>query len=81
MIPRREMRRLSVLRSNTVEMVIKVLNGCGVNSVWAFAGGLTARQRHPDRHGHPVGVVNTYVNPQGTPFQPIQDTSTSRDLS
>jgi hypothetical protein len=61
---------------SNVEMVIKVLNGCGVNShYWVFQGGLTnvyALVQVTDTH---TGAVKTYFNPINTAFQPIQDTS------
>jgi hypothetical protein len=62
--------------SSNVEVVTKVLEGCGVNSHrWVFASGLTN-----------VGVTLTYTdtanqsqkvytNPVNTAFQPIQDTT------
>ncbi|HXM78695.1 MAG TPA: hypothetical protein VOA00_05615, partial [Thermoanaerobaculia bacterium] len=59
-----------------VEVVVKVLNGCGVNSrYWTFAGGLTDVNVILTVTDTQTGVVQTYVNPQGTPFEPIQDTS------
>jgi N-acetylglucosamine-6-sulfatase len=61
--------------SNNVEMVIKVLNGCGVNSrYWTFAGGLTNVNVILTVTDTQTGAVKTYTNLQGTPFQPIQDT-------
>ena len=57
-------------------MVIKVLDGCGVNArYWTFAGGLTdvnVIATVTDTH---TGTIKSYVNAQGTSFQPIQDTS------
>jgi hypothetical protein len=62
--------------STNIEVVIKVLNGCALNSeYWVFIAGLTN-----------VNVVITvtdsitlasvqYVNPPNTTFQAIQDTS------
>ena len=62
--------------SSNVEMVIKVLNGCGLNSrYWTFAGGLTDVNVILTVTDTQTGAVKTYINPQGTPFQPIQDTS------
>ena len=56
------------------EIVLKVLDGCGVNGrFWVFAGGLTnveARIRVRDRQS---GAIQTYVNRQGEAFQPLQD--------
>jgi Alcohol dehydrogenase GroES-like domain len=58
-----------------VEVVIKVLNGCGSNSrYWTFAGGLTDVNVILTVTDTQTGVIKTYTNPQGTPFQPIQDT-------
>ena len=62
--------------SNNVEMVVKVLNGCALNSsYWTFAGGLTNVNVRLTVTDTQTGAVKTYTNPQGTPFQPIQDTS------
>jgi PKD repeat protein len=59
-----------------VEMVIKVLNGCAVNhQFWVFAGGLTNVGVDITVTDTLTGKMRTYHNPQGTPFQPIQDTS------
>jgi hypothetical protein len=61
--------------SANIEMVVKVLNGCGVNNrYWVFAGGLTDVDVELRVQDTETGVVRTYRNPQGTPFQPIQDT-------
>ena len=61
--------------SNNVEMVVKAVNGCGFNTrYWVFAGGLTnvnVVMTVTDTH---TGAVRNYVNGQGTPFQPNQDT-------
>lgn len=62
--------------SANVEMVIKVLNGCGLNNrYWVFAGGLTDVRAVVTVRDTLTGTSKTYTNPQGTPFQPIQDTS------
>ena len=56
-------------------MVIKVLNGCGLNlRYWTFAGGLTDVNVVMTVTDTQTGAVKTYTNPQGAPFQPIQDT-------
>jgi glucose/arabinose dehydrogenase len=59
-----------------VEMVVKVLDACGVNSrFWVFAGGLTDVQVDwtvTDTH---TGARRTYRNTQGTPLRPVQDTT------
>jgi pimeloyl-ACP methyl ester carboxylesterase len=61
---------------NSVEVVVKALNGCSVNSrYWAFAAGLTNVNVVMTVTDTQTGSVRTYTNPQGSPFQPIQDTS------
>ncbi|HKV10350.1 MAG TPA: pre-peptidase C-terminal domain-containing protein, partial [Thermoanaerobaculia bacterium] len=61
---------------SNVEMVIKVLDACGVNGkFWVFAGGLTDVQTDITVTDTRTDTVRTYRNPQGTAFQPIQDTS------
>jgi hypothetical protein len=61
--------------SSNIEMVIKVLNGCGVDSAyWVFAGGLTNVQVVMTVTDTQTGAVKTYTNPQGQSFLPIQDT-------
>jgi streptogramin lyase len=58
-----------------VEVVVKVLNGCGSSSrYWTFAGGLTDVNVILTVTDTQTGVIKTYTNPLGTPFQPIQDT-------
>jgi hypothetical protein len=57
-----------------VEMVIKVLDGCGVNGAyWVFAGGLTDVFTHVRVRDTLTGATWARTNPQQTPFQPIQD--------
>jgi hypothetical protein len=62
--------------ADNVEIVVKVLDGCGVNGhYWVFVGGLTNVDvclRVADTQTE--GFTN-YCNPSGTPFQPVQDTS------
>jgi len=62
--------------ANNIEMIVKTLDGCGLNSrFWVFAGGLTNVQvilTVTDTH---KGTVKVYVNPINTAFQPIQDTA------
>lgn len=59
-----------------VELVTKVLDACDfVNRFWVFAGGLTDVHVALRVLDTQTGVERTYVNPQGTAFQPIQDTS------
>lgn len=62
--------------SDNVEAVVKVLDGCGVNSrYWFFAGGLTNVRTVITVTDSATGAFKIYTNPQNTPFQPIQDTS------
>jgi hypothetical protein len=62
--------------ANSVEMVVKVVNGCGFNSnYWVFAGGLTDVNVVMTVTDMQTGAVRTYTNPQGVAFRPIQDTS------
>jgi len=62
-------------QASNVEMVIKVLNACSFSSrIWVFAGGLTNVQVTMTVIDTKTGTVKTYVNPQNTAFQPIQDT-------
>jgi len=62
--------------SDNVEAVVKVLNGCGLNSrYWFFAGGLTNVDVIITVTDSQTGDITQYHNKQGTPFQPIQDTS------
>ncbi len=61
---------------SNVETVVKVLDGCALNQrYWVFAGGLTDVRVELTVTDTATGIPKTYVNPQGTPFQPIQDTS------
>lgn len=58
-----------------VEMVAKVLTGCGANSrFWVFAGGLTDLETALTVTDTVTGAVRVYRNPQRTAFRPIQDT-------
>lgn len=59
-----------------VEAVVKVLNACGLNNrFWVFAGGLTNVRVQITVTDTARGTSKTYTNPQGTAFQPIQDTN------
>jgi hypothetical protein len=64
--------------SSNVEMVVKALDGCGITGhKWVFAGGLTnvhVTMTVTDLQTGASKAVKTYINPQGTAFQPIQDT-------
>jgi len=60
---------------NNVEVVVKVLNACGVNHrYWVFAGGLTNVNVTLTVRDTVTNDVHTYTNPVNTPFQPVQDT-------
>jgi hypothetical protein len=59
-----------------VELIVKVLNGCGLNNrYWVFAGGLTDVEVTLQVVDLLLGNEKTYVNPQGKPFQALQDTN------
>ena len=61
---------------SNVEAVVKVLDGCGLNSKWwVFAGGLTNVAVTLTVTDTKTNTTKTYQNPAGTPFQPLQDTS------
>lgn len=62
--------------ASNVEVVVKVLNACGLNSTyWVFAGGLTDVGVTMTVRDTKTGNSKTYTNPLGLAFQPIQDTS------
>ena len=59
-----------------VELVTKVLDGCGLgNHFWVFAGGLTNVRVLLTVTDTANGAMRVYQNPQGTPYAPLQDTS------
>jgi photosystem II stability/assembly factor-like uncharacterized protein len=59
-----------------IEVVVKVLEACSVNgNRWVFASGLTNVFVNLSVTDITGGATNTYRNPQGTAFQPIQDTA------
>jgi hypothetical protein len=59
-----------------IELVTKVLTGCGVNnSYWVFAGGLTDVGVEMKVTDTATGAFQTYSNAFGTPYRPIQDSS------
>ncbi len=60
--------------SSNVEIVLKVLDGCGVNGHrWVFAGGLTDVGVTMTVTDAETGEARTFENPAGTPFQPVQE--------
>ncbi len=61
---------------SNAEIVAKAVTGCGFNSrYWVFAGGLTNVSVVTTVTDTQTGAVRTYVNNQGVPFQPVQDTN------
>ena len=62
--------------ATNVEIVIKVLDACPLNSrYWVFAGGLTDVNVTLTIRDTKTGTTKTYTNPLGAAFQPIQDTN------
>lgn len=67
---------LTFFSASNIEVVIKVLEACGLNArYWVFAGGLTNVNTVITVRDTKSGTVKTYTNPTNTPFQPIQDTN------
>ena len=61
---------------SNVELVVKVLDGCPVNGhYWVFMGGLTNVGVDITITDVATGTTRTYMNLEGQPFQPVQDTS------
>jgi hypothetical protein len=62
--------------ATNVEVVVKVLNGCGLGGhYWVFAGGLTNVNVVMTVTDTLKNVSKSYTNPSDTPFQPLQDTA------
>jgi hypothetical protein len=62
--------------ASNVEMVLKVLNACTFNQkFWVYAGGLTNVETTITVTDTMTGAFKVYMNPQGTAFLPIQDSS------
>ena len=62
--------------STNIELVIKVLDGCGVNQKrWVFAAGLTDVGVRLEVTDTSSGESRVYTNESGVAFVPIQDTS------
>lgn len=60
-----------------VEVLVKVLDGCGLNDrFWFFAAGLTNVHVAITVADTQTGASQVYTNPLNTAFQPIQDTAT-----
>ncbi|MXX61770.1 MAG: hypothetical protein F4112_12720 [Holophagales bacterium] len=62
---------------NNVEVVIKVLNGCGIGdgAYWVFIGGLTDLGVEVEVEDVEAAETKTYVNELGTLFVPVSDTA------
>lgn len=62
---------------DNVEVVIKVLNGCGIGdgAYWVFIGGLTDVRVEVDIEDVEAEETQTYVNELGTLFVPVSDTA------
>jgi hypothetical protein len=59
-----------------VEAVLKVLDACTVNNrFWVYAGGLTDVRVDLTVTDTRTQTIRTWTNPQGKPFQPIQESS------
>lgn len=59
-----------------LEMIVKVLNGCGLNDrYWVFAGGLTNVEVTLTVTDTRTGQTKTYKNPLNKTFTPFQDTN------
>jgi hypothetical protein len=59
---------------DNIEVVLKVLDGCGINQrFWVFAGGLTDVRVELTVEDTASGQIRTYTNPLGEAFVPIQD--------
>jgi hypothetical protein len=62
--------------STNVEVVVKVLNGCGLNNrYWVFAAGLTNVEVVLKVTDTQTGTQKTYTNPLNQAFPPLQDTN------
>jgi hypothetical protein len=60
---------------DNVELVAKVLNGCGVNNrYWVFLAGLTNVSVTVTVDDTLTGETQSYTSPLGQPFLPVQDT-------
>ncbi len=67
---------------SNVEVVVKVLNGCGLNSrYWTFAGGLTDVNVILTVTDTQTGAVKTYINPRGNSLRADPGHECLRDLS
>ena len=59
-----------------IEMVVKVLDGCALNGhYWVYAAGLTDVGVTTTVQDLRTGAEKSWMNPRGTLFEPIADTS------
>lgn len=59
-----------------IELVVKVLDGCRANGhYWVFAAGLTDVEVTTTVRDLGSGIEMSWTSPQGTPFEPIGNTS------
>ena len=71
----RDTGRFSFFTPGNVELVVKVVDGCGTNDrFWVFAGGLTNVRASFTVTDTTTGFAKIYQNPAGRPFAPVQDT-------
>ena len=62
--------------ADNIELVVKVLTGCGVNNkFWVFTGGLTNVGVTLVVEDTLTGASKAYPNPVGTAYLPLQDTN------
>ena len=62
--------------ADNIELVVKVLTGCGSNDrFWVFTGGLTNVGVTLIVEDTLTGATQTYSNPVGTAYLPLQDTN------
>lgn len=62
---------------DNVELIVKALDACvePFNRFWVFAAGLTDVEVEITVTDTATDVTRTYDNPQGNPFDPVQDTA------
>jgi hypothetical protein len=61
---------------DNVEVVVKVLDACGVNDAhWVFASGLTDQEVRLEVTDTVTGAVRAWTNPRGNRFTPVRETN------
>ncbi len=72
----RDTGRFSFFQAGNVELVVKVIDGCGLDDhFWVFAAGLTNVRTTLTVTDTTTGAIRTYEKLAGPPFAPIQDTA------